>query len=178
MKPILGLLSLLLVASPAEVAFAADAVSVYTHHDYNKCRLVRKDAATQSRRCKGIAGIPINYSNGEDDSVIDFGRDGLVGEASWGDEFAFAGKTIEWRGFRKNGRLEPYAAIVRFDVGRSIGGPFRPRLEIFRLEGDRRSCLAASVDGRKPDANRQARKIADDFVATFDCDKDKMRQAD
>ncbi|MFI5012078.1 MAG: hypothetical protein ACHQAY_06995 [Hyphomicrobiales bacterium] len=173
--PILYLALALFAAIPVAASAASAAISAFTKHDYEKCKLVKRDIASQTRRCKGLAGIAVNYFSDDDNSVIDFGSEGRVGEGSYGAEFVFAGKTVEWRGVRKRGVFAPYAAIVRFDLGQSIGGPFRPRLIIFRLESRSRSCIAASVDGRRAAANERARQLADGFGATFDCAKDKAR---
>lgn len=64
---------------------------------------------------------------------------------------------------------------MRFQLCRSIGGPCRPELVLFRLEGKRRSCIAATLDGTRADANVQARALADDFVRRFRCGKDARR---
>ena len=156
---------------------AAAADSAYTTHDYENCRLVSDDAASQQRRCEGLHGIAVNYYNEDDDATIDFGVDGSKDAWPYAQSFVFAGKTIEWRGETRNGKLVPYAAIVRYDLGRAIGGPFRPALMIFRLVGHTSSCLAAAVDGRRADANVRARRLADTFVRDFRCGKDKRRMA-
>ncbi|SDR47563.1 hypothetical protein SAMN05519103_03653 [Rhizobiales bacterium GAS113] len=165
----------LFAVTPFAEAGAGEVVSAYTKHDYERCKLVSRDVASQTRKCRGIAGIAINYQNDDDNSVIDFGKEGLVGERGYDEGAVFAGKTIEWRGVRRRGALAPYAAIVRFDMGRSVSGPFRPQLMIFRLEGTQRSCVVASLDARKPNADEKARQIADDIAATFACGKDKAR---
>jgi hypothetical protein len=167
---ILGLILLGLGATPA---LAAD--SAYTTLDYEKCPLVRDEDPYQVRRCEGFGGIAVNWHNEDDDSTIDFGENGSSEEWPYEQSFVFAGKTIEWRGATTAGVLVPYAAIVRYDMGRSIGGPFEPVLMIFRLEGKTGSCLAASVGGRHADANARARKLADTFVRTFRCGTDTRR---
>ncbi len=120
-------------------------------------------------------GIAVNYYGEDDGATIDFGTDGSKDAWPYAQSFVFAGKTIEWRGETRNGRLVPYAAIVRYDLGRAIGGPFRPALMIFRLVGTTSSCLAAAEDGRRADANARARRTADTFVRDFRCGKDKPR---
>ncbi len=162
------------LAGPA--ALAAD--STYTTHDYDTCRLVSDEPGAQQRRCEGISGIAVNYYASDDDATVDFGEEGAKHDGPYDPPFAFAGKTIEWRGIERNGALEPYAAIVRFDLGQAIGGPFRPELMIFRLEGKTRSCLAASVDGRRRDANVRARQLADTVVRRFTCSKDTRRPSE
>lgn len=157
----------------ATATFAAD--SAYTKHAYEKCRLVKDEPGFQLRRCTGFAGIAVNHHNGDDEATVDFGE--KESDDDWpGRSFVFPGATIEWRGESKAGALVPYAAIVRYDVSRGgIGGPFDPELVIYRLEGRSRSCVAASVDGRRKDANIRARALADSFARTFRCGKDKRR---
>jgi hypothetical protein len=168
--PVLVAFLLGLAGSPAR---AAD--SAYTTHDYETCRLVSDEPGSQRRRCDGFAGIAVNYYGSDDDATVDFGEEGAKHDGPYQPPFVFAGKTIEWRGIERNGALAPYAAIVRFDMGHAIGGPFRPELMIFRLDGSIRSCLAASVDGRRRDANVRARHLADTFVRSFACGKDARR---
>ena len=138
-------------------ARAAD--SAYTTHDYEACPLTIDEDAYQVRRCEGFGGIAVNWHNEDDGAVV-------------------AGKTVEWRGASRTGALAPYAAIVRYDMGRSIGGPFEPVLMIFHLDGRTGSCLAASVDGRRANANTRARRIADTFARTFRCGADTRRARD
>jgi hypothetical protein len=166
---ILAALAVALAAVPARAAESA-----YTTHDYAACPLIKDEEPYQVRRCAGFGGIPVNWHNEDDDATIDFGSNGAREQWPY-ESFAFAGKTIEWRGIRKAGALVPYAAIVRYDLGRSIGGPFQPVLMIFRLESTTGSCLAASVDARHADANARARRIADRFVRGFRCGKDTRR---
>lgn len=170
------LISLLFVAAAllgAAPAHAAD--SAYTSHDYQACPLIRDEDAYQVRRCEGFGGIAVNWHNEDDGAVVDFGANGSAEDGPYEPPFAVAGKTVEWRGAIRSGALVPYAAIVRYDMGRSIGGPFEPVLMIFHLEGKTGSCLAASVDGRRADANTRARRIADTFARTFRCGEDTRR---
>ena len=171
---------LIWVLAVAAVAFIATspvraADSAYTIHDYAACPLVVDEDPYQVRRCQGFDGIAVNWHNEDDDTVVDFGVKGSSEGWPYEQSFVFAGKTVEWRGATKAGVLVPYAAIVRYGLGRSIGGPFDPVLMIFRLEGKTGSCLAASVDGRRADANVRARKIADGFVRSFRCGHDARR---
>jgi len=154
-------------------ALAAD--SAYTTHDYEACPLTIDEDAYQVRRCEGFGGIAVNWHNEDDGAVVDFGANGSVDDVPYALPFVFAGKTVEWRGATRTGALVPYAAIVRYDMGRSIGGPFEPVLMIFHLDGRTGSCLAASVDGRRANANTRARRIADTFARTFRCGADTRR---
>jgi hypothetical protein len=172
-KQPIPVLAVALIGGTAIPSLAAD--SVYTTHDYQACPLVKDEDPYQVRRCEGFGGIAVNWHNEDDDAVVDFGTNGSSEDWPYEQSFVFAGKTIEWRGATRAGGLVPYAAIVRYDMGRSIGGPFDPVLMIFRLEGRENSCLAASVDGRRADANARARRLADGFVRTFRCGKDTRR---
>jgi hypothetical protein len=173
MHRLLGVLAAAVIVFAVAPARAAD--SAYTTHEYQACPLVKDEDPYQVRRCEGFGGIAVNWHNEDDDAVVDFGTDGSAEDWPYEQSFVFAGKTVEWRGATRAGVLVPYAAIVRYDLGRSIGGPFDPVLMIFRLDGKTASCLVASVDGRRADANARARQIADRFVRTFRCGKDTRR---
>jgi hypothetical protein len=149
--------------------------SAYTKHDYEKCRLIADEEPVTERQCEGHGGILVNWTNEPDASFVAFGKEGLVGEAGKAFTFAVAGETVEWRGAMAGGKLVPFAAIVRFDLCGGIGGPCHPELVLFRLDGAERSCIAATVDARKAKANERARQLADGFVRTFRCGKDKRR---
>jgi hypothetical protein len=173
MRRIVHFFAVAAVTLSAVPARAAD--SAYTTHDYSTCPLVVDEDPYQVRRCDGLGGIAVNWHNEDDDAVVDFGANGSSDDWPYEQSFVFAGKTVEWRGATRAGVLVPYAAIVRYDLGHSIGGPFEPVLMIFRLEGRTGSCLAASVDGRRADAKARARRIADRFVRTFRCGQDMRR---
>ena len=126
------------------------------------------------RRCEGHGGVTILWVSEPDSSSVSFGTEGAVGgEFDNRFTFAVAGNVIEWRGPAVQGRVEPFAAIIRYQLCRAIGGPCVPELVIYRLNGKRSSCIAATVNGRRVDANVRAREIADSFARNFNCEKDK-----
>jgi hypothetical protein len=151
--------------------------SAYTTHDYEKCKVVEDDDPVKVTQCEGLAGIPVKWTNEPDASVIAFGKDGIVPDDAFAKRFTFsvAPETIEWRGVMKAGKLRPFAAIARFSMCRAIGGPCNGELIVFRLDGSKRSCMAASVDARKAKANERARELADTVARRFNCDKDRTR---
>lgn len=155
----------LILAATAPCAQAAD--SAYTRHDWEKCPQVKADEDWVVRRCEGFAGVPIFYVGAEDSTSVGFGADGLRGDGLG--DFTFAKDTVEWR---KAGD-GPYAAILRYDFGSSIGGPFRSRLVVYKLEGAKSSCIVGSVDGAKKNANLLARELADGRAKAFRCEQDK-----
>jgi hypothetical protein len=163
----------LLTAVPAQ---AQTIDSAYTKHEFEKCALVRDDDPVTERRCIGYTGIPVFWVNEPDSTSIAFGPEDVT-NYSYDERFTFAvvENTIEWRGPRKAGRIAPFVAIVRFQLCRSIGGPCRPELVLFRLEGKRRSCISASIDATRTDANIRARALADSFVSRFHCGTDAPR---
>jgi hypothetical protein len=167
-----------LAVGPCTPASAQTIRSAYTDHDYERCREIpqreahMRDVVTE-RHCDGHGGIRVTWINGPDSSTLAFGTSGLVGD--YGDRFSFAvaGNRIEWRGPATGGRVEPFAAIARFQLCRSVSGPCRSELVVFRLDGTRRSCVAASVDGTRADANERARALADDVGRRFRCGADR-----
>jgi hypothetical protein len=179
---------LAVAATFAVVAFAAAAFSApasareridsaYTKHDYEKCKVVEDDDPVKVTQCEGLAGIPVKWTNEPDSSIVEFGSDGVVPDDAFAKRFTFsvAPETIEWRGVMKAGKFVPFATIARFSMCGGIGGPCHGELIVFRLDGKKRSCMAASVDARIANANERARELADTVARRFNCDKDKTR---
>jgi hypothetical protein len=165
-----------LIAAGAQAAQASPIDSVYTRHDYERCEKLGDDDPIMERRCLGPSGIPVTWINEPDNSNVSFGTEGSAG-GEFDNRFTFAvvGNVIEWRGPVQRGAVEPYAAIVRYQLCQAIGGPCAPELVVYRLNGKRSSCIAATVNGRRTDANLRARELADGFVRNFDCEKGKVR---
>jgi hypothetical protein len=171
---ILAAVSLTLSAS----ALRAEEVieSTYTKHDYAKCKELKQEDDVHKYRCEGHVGTLVNAYAAEDSLTVDFGMQGAKGEEwQFPTSFVFAKDTVEWRGRVRTGKMTPYAAILRYDVGQSIGGPFKPVLYVYHIKGLQGSCIVGSVDGTHPDANERARKLADEVSAGFRCGTDKPR---
>lgn len=150
-------------------ADAAD--SAYTKFDWETCRKTGAEDDVVMRRCNGPDGIAVDINSGADAAFVSFGAKGARGETQLG-SFYFPKTTVEWRKDSKQSSGKPYAAILRYDIGKSIGGPFKSALVVYKLEGTASSCIVAIVDGGKPDANERARKAADEAAPKFICDKD------
>jgi hypothetical protein len=148
-------------------ALAAD--SLYTKYDWETCKKIAKEDDTTTRRCAGPGGLVVMYSAGEDSAFVAFGAKGVRGETSLG-EFYFPRDTVEWR----NAAGAPVAAILRYDIGRSISGPFKSSLVVYKLEGSKSSCVVGVVNGGRKDANERAREIADKHAVSFACDRDPI----
>ena len=173
-RPVLALV--LLLCGTHAAAAAGSIESDYSRHDYERCHKLSDDDPIMERRCAGHGGIPVTWVSEPDSSSVSFGTDGAVGgEFDKRFTFAVAGNVIEWRGPVEKGRVVPYAAIVRYQLCSAIGGPCAPELVVYRLNGTRSSCIAATVNGRRADANLRARELADSVAPDFDCEKDRVR---
>lgn len=161
----------MLVALAGGASCAQAAESNYTRHDWDKCKQIAAEDDSVTRRCAGLGGVPLLYTAASDASSVGFGEKGMIGDSDFGD-FYFPKETVEWRS--KGGK--PYAAILRYDLGPAIGGPFKSWLAVYKLQGVKSSCVVALVDGAHANANERARDIADQDAARFTCDRDKMRR--
>lgn len=166
------------VALPLAAPRAEEIIeSTYTKHDYARCKELKKVDDVHTYRCEGHVGTLVNAFLAEDSTTVDFGFQGdKDDEGQFPTGFVFAGDTIEWRGRVRTGKMTPYAAILRYDVGHAIGGPFKPVLYVYHIKGLQGSCIVGSVDGTHPDANERARKLADEVSAGFRCGTDKRRE--
>ncbi|HEX2552905.1 MAG TPA: hypothetical protein VHL98_04335 [Microvirga sp.] len=177
MRRIRNVLRALAASSTLALSFAAAAQapdSVYTQHDPGRCPVVREHETGRTHRCTGHRGIPVSYEIDEHSVLVGIGTAGEVASTPFlVRRFAEAGDTVEWRGPRGRGGIEPRAAILRFRVteGPSIGAKRHDVLVVYRLD-PARSCIAAVLDGRSPDANAQARRIADGEARRFRCGRD------
>lgn len=150
-------------------------VSAYSKWDIKTCRTVEKEEAFQTYSCRGYAGIAIIVGNEEDSLSVSLGKEDLT-QPEWPlGSFIFAKNVVEWRGLKTASGMKPYAAIVRYDIGKSVGGPFRQWLVVYRITADGNSCLATKVDAHQPDANGKARVAADTAGKSFQCGRDRFR---
>ncbi len=164
-----------LFAVPAFAQPKTVAGSAYTKHPAESCKLIKDDDVIKTYTCKGYAGIPVGISNEPDDYYLTPGKKHLSTEWPFG-SFSFAEDVVEWRGEKKGKTLKPYAAIIRYKIGKSVAGPFRQVLLIYKITPEGNSCLATKVDAHQSDANAKARTIADDIGKTFQCGRDSFRQ--
>ena len=150
--------------------------STYTKHDYAKCKEAKQVDDVHKYRCEGHVGTLVNAYLAEDSTTVDFGFQGDKDDAGqFPTGFVFAGDTVEWRGRVRTGKMTPFAAILRYDVGHNVGGPFKPVLYVYHIKGLQGSCIVGSVDGTHADANERARKLADEVASSFRCGADKPR---
>lgn len=156
---------------------AGPLASAYTRHDFPACRALPSPHpdVVEVRRCAGLGGIPVVWTNEPDASWIAFGRPAETGPIPGLDTFYAVRGTIEWRGPAAGAGLRPLAAIVRYDTGPSI------RLGASRLVVTRLApggaCVMGVVDGARPDANAAARALVDEAAAGFVCGRSRVRLA-
>jgi hypothetical protein len=147
---------------------AAANESRYTRHDWQRCSALRspEPGIVTRRRCPGLAGISIIWTADDDSSSVTFGSRPLGEDLGIGSFFE-AGHTVEWRSEGPGAR--PFAAVIRYRTGQSIGRLDASRLVIYRLEPSGRSCIIAAIDGRSPEANERARALTDSHGPRFRC---------
>ena len=163
----------------AGVAQAQEIVSVTTSLDLKKCRHLpgKMEEDYGSWRCRGYGRIPVFVSAGDQRTYISYGRKAEQEPAARQTLASFNGKgdTIEWRATRgKDGKLKPFATIVRFSVTRSAEDPpvKGAVLVITRLGAP--VCRVGYVDAlANPAAAAIARKIADEDARKFACQGSK-----
>ena len=171
---------LLAILAIAGAARAEDIVSVTTPLDLKKCRHLPGNMEEEdygSWRCRGYGGISVFVSAGDQRTTISFGRNAEQQPAARQTLAAFNGEgdSIEWRALRdKNGKLKPFATIMRLSVTKSAEGALVEGgvLVVTRLGPP--VCRVGYVDAlANPDALALARRIADESARTFACQGSK-----
>lgn len=164
MQRIVLLLALFLLAQPAQ-----GAESRYTRHSFDTCPQVGspEPGIVANRQCRGPDGQAVDWSADDDSSSVTFGTRPLD-EALGVETFFEVLPTIEWRGPPGT----PYAAIVRYRTGPSVGRLDRTRLVVYRLAPGGVSCIMAILSGG-PRANETARTLADTRASRFRCGTDR-----
>jgi hypothetical protein len=156
-------------------AAAQEIVSVTTPLDLKKCRHSpgKEEEDYGSWRCKGYGGIPVFVSAGDQRTFISYGRNARAEPAARQTLAGFNGEgdRIEWRAVRgKDGKLTPFAAIVRFSVTKSAEDPPVKGAVLVVTRLGPPACRIGYVDAlANPDAETLARKIADENARTFQC---------
>ena len=134
--------------------------------------------------CSGHSGIIVRLSAGDQRMQVSFGRNAKaaateVAASQTFPEFnsVYLGK-VEWRIERlPNGKARPFATILRWnirtaeDAEREDGKSTGRKLVVTRLNPGG-VCHVGYVDARSPNANEQARKLADERARSFKCGVD------
>ena len=144
--------------------------SAYTTLDLDGCEVLTsnpEEGASTTWRCPGYKGVALFVQEGDLRFDVDAGVENDRFDTP--SPFNRLGETVEWR--MKDGA--PVAVIFRYIVHNEIG-PQPTELAVESIGTPRSAgCRVGRVAGSAPDANRQARRIADESAAAFDCANDQ-----
>ena len=134
--------------------------------------------------CPGHSGLIVRLSAGDQRMQVSFGRNAKAAAGEVAASQAFPGFNsvyqgiIEWRIERlPSGKTRPFATILRWntrtaeDAERDDGKSTGRTLVVTRLDPGG-VCHVGYVDARSPNANEQARKLADERARSFQCGVD------
>jgi hypothetical protein len=174
----------------AAPAAAQSVGSAYTDYDTKLCphKAGRAVEDYGEWRCKGLGGMAVRVSAGDQRMTMSFGPraadEPAAAQTLQGFNDVYKAR-LEWRLARgSDGRSRPFAAIVRWntfllDEREELAASGRPKtvsgqvLVVTRL-GPRGVCHVGYVDAlANRDANEIARRIADEKARAFRCDTDK-----
>ena len=152
-------------------AAAEEIASAYSRFDLKDCEQVEKPDGfvfEGSWRCKGYGGTDFLVSGADSRSFVAFGANGgnNCAYSKTFRPFNTALSPIEWR--LRDGK--PFAAIERWSVT-GADGRAATWLVVSALP-DNDACHVHYVAGSYPNANEQARRIADEDAEKFDCEND------
>lgn len=167
----------------ANAAVAGEITSVYTdlvvERDCTTYSAAPEDEPSRDMACSGYRGYPVLLSHGDLRESVFFGFP-PAGRLPWESfpGFNSAGSKIEWRIEAEGDRRVPLAAILRWSVSTN---PDRPEevthvLVVSKVAqiAERDGCVIGLVKASgNPNANKAARKIADEKARTFNCGADK-----
>jgi len=166
-------LPLLLLAFLATPATAGNS-STYTDFDLKTCKQITPETSGEEGEgsgtfeCKGHAGIPVYFAEGDLRSLVSFGKGGEEACAfhQTFSGFNSVGNTIEWR--LKNGK--PIATILRWTVSYDSEDSSKTKTWLVVTSLARgNTCHVGYVEGAYPNANEEARKLADGYAEGFKC---------
>ena len=161
-------------------AVAQTVASAYTTLNLDKCRHKpgKEEEDYGEWRCQGFGGIAVHVTAGDQRTYVSYGRNAANEPAARQTLAAFNGEggTIEWRAVRgADGKLKPYATIMRWSVTKSSEDPpVRGQVLVVTRLAPGAVCHVGYVDARaNADANALAQKIADETARNFRCGIDK-----
>lgn len=184
MRRALLIAAMLLCAS----AVRAEILSEYTEFDADKgCTVYRTadegDGDWADLACAGYRGYPVilTYTDVRETAFYGFPPEGQMPRQAGFHPFNHAGSRIEWRIDRRDRSEEPFAAIHRWLVSRGEGEADIEILTVSKVSTmeDRTGCFVGFVMASgNPQANVEARRIADENARNFDCASDERIIAD
>ena len=166
---------------------ANNIVSVYSSFDADKtCKHKpgKDEEDYGSWTCPGHGGLNVYLTAGDQRMQVSFGRNARAASREKAASETFPGfnsvyqGTIEWRMEKlPDGKARPFATILRWntrnaaDAERDDGKSTGRTLVVTRLNPGG-VCHVGYVDARKPGANEEARRLADEKARSFKCGKD------
>ena len=163
-----------LALSPAR---AEEISSVYTSLDLKHCKDVTpKDIEDYGAVaiCPGYDGIDVRVAEGDLRIFVSYGPGAATQTAAYETvPVQHDRRHAGWRGAKDGGRWTPFATILRFKW--SVDGKTGSTLVVTKL-GTNDTCHVAYVEASgNPQANEQARAIADQEARSFRCRSDKAK---
>lgn len=135
------------LAAPPSGARAEEISSVYTPLDLARCKDVTPEDVKEYGtvwRCPGHDGIDVRVAKGDLRIFVSYGPKAETQTAAYEtvSQFNTIGDKLEWRVAKENGRLKPFATILRFNW--SVDGKTGSILVVTKL-GKEDSCHIAYV---------------------------------
>lgn len=176
LRPRFAVILICVIAAQRVLAAEAGLVSAYSDISHAKCAASGKaigDDTLVTYRCKPLddlvliatyegTAVRISILRNGDDTGLHLGAGYDVGEK------------LEWRGWRRDLKFEPAAAILRL-IEKTGHNSYASVLTVLRVENGK-ICPAAWLDvAATPHANAVARQIADDAAEKFHCGTDAAR---
>lgn len=170
-------------------AARSEIVSEYTEFDTQRtCTVTRAsdegDGDWADLVCDGYRGYPVllTYSDLRETAFYGFLPGGEIPRQPGFHPFNRAGPRIEWRIDRQERVAQPYAAIHRWFVSAGEDGVRDTEIlvvsKVATLE-DRSGCVVGYVMGTgNPQANEEARRIADENARSFACGTEAPSHSD
>lgn len=165
-------LAVAMMAGMAAPASAQTVISSYTDVDLDLCTIARSDDFGSTWACPGYNGIPVMVAEGDLRFFVSYGLTSTTERAAEQTlpPFNHLGPRIEWRIGQVDGRITPFATILRFFVARPDGEPGEGQVLVVTRLGEDATCHVGYVDAlANPDANALAREVADERARGFDC---------
>lgn len=167
---VFALLAITMPASAGEIS------SVYTSLDLNKCELTDSrpnEGGYAAWDCKGHKGMRVSVVTSDDRYYVSYGA--LAEKLTAADQtlapFNTIYSTLEWRVERKGAEWAPFATILRYAWDDSDGR--RGEILVVTKLGATDACqMEYIVANGNPNANEQARQIADTRARAFICNKE------
>ena len=172
------------LAGLCQAARAGDISSVYTDLDWKKdcvtyARSGQGDGDWSDVACSGYRGYPvlIAYDDNRESLFYGFPPGDMTSVWESFSGFNSAGPKVEWRVETTGDSAVPFAAIHRRSVSDAENSDKKTEILIVAKVGQmdaRDGCTIGLVLATgNPDANDQARKLADEKARTFACGKDR-----